>query len=163
MCHRPIPHRLQRSVARRATARPSTPPPTNSPTTGVAQLADEAEALVNGELVKVLTAAGRPLPSWVALNRLGHAPPEVLTRVVCNHPSETPDPEWAAAERSLARRLLSGHRDPNDVRYLQREVLVPLELGLIIESGHRRLSVDEVMTRAREALDEHQSRGPRPV
>jgi hypothetical protein len=163
MCHRPIPHRLQRSAARRRSGqRRSTRTSTELSAGGEPHLADQAEAFVRGELAELLVTVGRPLPSWLALNRLGHASPQVLTRVARGQAGvgAGTDPGWADDERALAVRLLNGRRDPDDVRRLQREVLVPLELRLIAESRVEPLTVGQVIRRAIEALDEIERPGP---
>jgi hypothetical protein len=156
---------MQRSVGRRRGKQQQqpVPPPAAGPATSEPTLADEVEAFVNGELVELLVAAGRPvpLPSWLALNRLSHAPLQVLARVAAGEPAAgAPERDlgWAEAERSLAFRLLSCGRDPNDVRRVQREVLVPLERRLIAESRVLAIPVGQVIARAVEALDQHQSR-----
>jgi hypothetical protein len=93
------------------------------------------------------------------LNRLAHADRSELVRFVeganvdwTAHPSPG-QPYWTASERFVAGHLLARARTPEDLGPLQRATLVPLELGLIERTKAERLTADEVLELAAEAVD----------
>jgi hypothetical protein len=119
-------------------------------------LADEVEAWINGELAE-RRSAGHPqaLSPWLVVNRLAHAEPSVLREVADAEPASASPlrryPTWAAAERSLAKRLVDG-ATPEVVVQRQRGALVPLELTLIERSKHETLSLGQVLAATLAAL-----------
>lgn len=128
-------------------------------------LADEIEAILAGRLADLYAGAGRPLPSWAALNRLAHASRDELLHVVEGermpsylHPSVR-TPEWKVTERFVAGRLLARARTPEDLAAIQREALVPVELALIELAKVERLTPEAAVEAAAEVLD---SRRPGP-
>jgi hypothetical protein len=146
---------------------PWRPVPPSEPDDGLASsrawrdsgLADEVEAFLAGRMVDHLTASRRPVPAWAVLNRLAHADRSDLVHFVEGanvdwtvHPSFG-QPYWAAAERFVAGHLLARGRTPEDLGRLQRATLVPLELGLIERTKIDRLTADEVLELAAEAVD----------
>ena len=97
-------------------------------------LASDCEAFVRGEVAGRLDAAGRPVPVWAWLNLLAHATPERLSELAAGDTGS-----WrgrrarrrASALSDLAARILEhAGGDPARLAELQREVLVPFEVGL---------------------------------
>jgi hypothetical protein len=125
-------------------------------------LAEEVEAWLNGELAAVLARSTGALPSWLVLNRLAHADPDVLVPLAGGvEPSERSPfervPTWAAAEQGLARELVGDGDDPEAMAEVQRRLLVPLELRLIELASHRPVTLGQVVTSAAKALGERRS------
>ena len=123
-------------------------------------LAAEVEAFLNGELVEFSTLHGLPVAPWMVLNRLAHADPDALRRLVRDARSRgdgpaTYEPPWAVAERSLTMALLGETlRSGHDVRRVQRQVLVPFELQTIERSRTEPLTVHDVIAGVIDALAE---------
>jgi hypothetical protein len=122
-------------------------------------LADEVEAFVNGELAEHHLANRLPIAPWMAINRLAHADPGTLRRLV--QPGHRPttgsedEPGWAVAERSLAAVLLTGRLGACGVRRLQQEALIPFEEQMIQRSNTTTMTVTAVIAGAISALDQH--------
>jgi hypothetical protein len=94
---------------------------------------------------------------WLVVNRLAHAEPATVLRMA--NEQEPLDasplrgtPSWAAAEHSLARRLVWAGASDEDMRLVQRLVLVPLELELIERSVTTTLGLGEIMAAVGKAL-----------
>jgi hypothetical protein len=61
---------------------------------------------------------------------------------------------WTTAQRSLATRLLEKALDPDEIRQVQHDVLVPLELRLIALSRDEPLTFAQVVTDTVHAIEE---------
>jgi hypothetical protein len=125
-------------------------------------LAAEAEAFLHGRLADRLVETGQPVPAWAMLNRLAHGTVEQLAGTMLDggpqgwraHPS-LGGPQWFAAERALAARLIGDRTTAQSLHRIQTEVLVPLELSLITRSRIETITAGQVIAEAGRALDEH--------
>ena len=148
--------RAAEKSARVATARGPVPPPER-------QLADETEAFLAGSLAELVAAQGRSLPPWLLINRLAHADLDELRRVARGQAApvvvlDAPpshDRAWALAEEALVMHLLSADSDPAEIRRIQREDLVPLELALIRFTTVQALTLGEILAETLDVIDEH--------
>ena len=127
------------------------------------ELADEAEAFMNGTLAKLRAAQKRSLPPWMMINLVAHGDAAELHRLIQGEAlpiaiSGTPrryNRAWALAQRSLALQVLGSGRDAEEIRHVQHAVLVPLELRLISQSTAELLTLGRVLADAIDALDQH--------
>ena len=62
---------------------------------------------------------------------------------------------WNTAQSTIAARVLVVTFDPDEIRLLQHDVLVPLDLRLVTRSQDEPLTFDQVTAAAVEALDHH--------
>jgi hypothetical protein len=85
--------------------------------------------LLKGEAVDLFIESGQDVPVWARLNRLAHSDLEVLTSL---HRTGLFSNSWDAVVAYLATELSgAGYRQPEQVAWLQRAILVPLELALL--------------------------------
>ncbi|HEX6425668.1 MAG TPA: hypothetical protein VFZ79_19420 [Acidimicrobiales bacterium] len=125
-------------------------------------VAEEVEAFLAGRLVDHMAAQHRPVPPWTALNRLAHADHAVIAGLVAGaglertaysgavHP-------WAMSERFAAAQFLARAGTPAQLLDLQRSTLVPLELDLVERARRERLTPEQVLDAAVDALDSYHS------
>ena len=98
------------------------------------EIADEVEAFLDGRYLERGCASGRPgtAEAWAWLNAVAHAP---LSRIaeLTEHPVADADAiDWPEARAVVAAEIVDCCRgDENVLRFLQSEVLVPLELRLV--------------------------------
>jgi hypothetical protein len=126
-------------------------------------LADEAEAFVNGTLAELRAPELRSLAPWMILNRLAHADADGLRRLARGQVPPTAfagtprgfDQMWTITQRSLAVRVLAAGRDPEAIRRVQHDVLIPLELGLITRSKVEVYSLVGVVNETIATLDRY--------
>jgi hypothetical protein len=139
------------------------PPPSETDDTDRWEPADEIEAFVHGSFAEHRAAKNGFLPAWVILNRVAHGDlaeiHDTAAGLGCTGP---PSPSlnfhqvWKGPQRDLARRLLECAQDPDGIRQIQHDVLIPLELSLIARSATEQLTFVQVLAAALEALDHHQ-------
>jgi hypothetical protein len=126
-------------------------------------LADEVEAFLGGRFVDHLASHGQPVPAWTVLNRLAHADHAELVRLVDGELLEArfggPKPHaWAVPERFIAANLLvTRGTTPEALRDVQRSVLVPLELQLIDETRHEKMTAEQVLDAGARALETYRT------
>jgi hypothetical protein len=85
--------------------------------------------LLKGEAVDLFIESGQDVPVWARLNRLAHSDLDVLTSL---NRTGLFSNRWDAVVAYLAAELLgAGYRQPEEVAWLQRTILVPLELALL--------------------------------
>lgn len=130
----------------RRRGRPALPPPSGE---GVAT-ADDVTAFLAGRLVDHYVVTAHSIPPWAVLNRLAHADRSELARLLTGRVGVRV--AWAGPERLIAAHLLARAPTPEALGRVQREVLVPLELGLIARWEPERLGLDEVLAAAVDAL-----------
>jgi len=118
-------------------------------------VADEVSAFLAGRLVEFYTFKGRPLPAWVALNRLAHAHHSEVVILVGGATRGRLRAPWATTERFVAARVLAQAPTPTLLDQLQSQVLVPVELKLLSHARARGLDAEEVLATAASALDTH--------
>ena len=121
-------------------------------------IADEVIAFLAGRLVDHLVATSQPVPPWAVLNRLAHGDRADIVRLVEGQPPLATHPSaaqraWTVSERFVAGHLLAAAPTPEDLGRLQRASLVPLELDLIERTAVDRLTADQVLAAASDALD----------
>ena len=127
------------------------------------QLADETEAFLNGSLTELRAAQLRPIAPWMIVNRLAHGDIADLRGLLDGKTSPISmvavprgyNQAWIMGERALALRLLEAGHDAAQIRRVQHDVLVPLELQLISESTTDLFTLGRVVADARDALDQH--------
>jgi len=151
------PFNRRRAAAGRRVERP-TSPGDDGPSAGSA-LADEVEAFLNGGLVELCAAQGSEVAPWMVLNRLAHGDLTQMQRLArgeAGAPSMNAyNRAWAMAQASLALQMLASRPDRDDIRRIQSDVLVPLELGLVSQSNREPFTLGQVVAKARDALDRH--------
>lgn len=123
-----------------------------------AALSGEAEAFLEGRLVEHLVAAHRKVPAWAVLNKVAHASVRELADLVetdagTGSAGGVAGPLWLSAQRSLASRLVGGGARPDEIKRVQRAVLVPLELWLIERSKVDTVTPRQVIGAASDALN----------
>jgi hypothetical protein len=125
-------------------------------------LANEAEAYVNGELATLRVAQKRSLAPWMLINRPAHCDPIELQQLAHGEPCpmghrgiRRRDRAWASAQHWLAIQIVESAGDPDQIRHLQRTVLVPLELRLIARTTSERLALGNVLADTTDALDDY--------
>jgi hypothetical protein len=131
------------------------------PSTPARQLADETEAFLHGTLAGLLARQLRTLPPWLLVNGPAHATPGELRRlaqgkaapVVLVGAPPSYRGAWMMAERSVLLHLLATAGDDDELGRVQREVLVPLELGLIERSTTESLTLGGIVAEVIDALD----------
>jgi hypothetical protein len=95
-------------------------------------VADAVEAYLAGRYLDHAEQAERPLHGWMALNRVAHADPPTLEEIAEAELPARAVPAWRHREQVLAQRLLAiTDGDPDAIREIQTELLVPLELQLL--------------------------------
>jgi hypothetical protein len=110
------------------------PTPHDPPVVPGCEIAQECELFLDGRYVEHLRKARRPIPAWVRLNPVAHGTVDDLRQLVsvAAHPSAQWD--WVTATGRLAGEVLNAvEGDAERLRCLQREILIPLELGLADE------------------------------
>ena len=126
------------------------------------QLADETEAFLDGTLAELLAGRLRSLPPWLLINRIAHGDVDELRGLVQGDIAPLTivggpvgyNRTWAMAQRALVLHLLGSGRDHDEIRRVQRKVLVPLELQLITRSTTRSLTLGSIVIDAVDALDQ---------
>ena len=125
------------------------------PAFGGLSVADECEAFLRGGFAGLRISQGLPLPSWVAVNRIGHATLEELYELATGVAEPSP---WFEAEQHVAARLLELAGDEpgvdHRVRVLQRRAIVPLELWLAGPGRSAELGPNAALALADESLVE---------
>jgi hypothetical protein len=122
-------------------------------------LADEVEAFLGGRFVDHLAKHGQPVPVWAVINRLAHADHAELVHLVDGDLLDArygaPKPHaWAVHERFIAANVLvTRGRTPEGLREIQRGVLVPLELRLIEDTRHEKMTAEQVLDAGARALE----------
>jgi hypothetical protein len=127
------------------------------------QLAGETEAFLDGTLAELVAGRLRTLPPWMLVNRIAHGDIDELRGLVQGDTAPLTivgapaayNRTWAMAQRSLVLHLLASGRAPDEIRRVQREVLVPLELQLITRSTTASLTLGSIVIEAVDALDQH--------
>ena len=121
-------------------------------------MADEIEAFLAGRLVDHLSGLQVDVPAWAALNRLAHADRHELQALVngTGEPWGTcpllDQPRWAPSERAVVRVLLARASTAEALAEVQRTTLVRLELDLIERCRTYRMTGEQVLGCAAEAL-----------
>ena len=122
-------------------------------------LADEVEAFLGGRFVDHLAKHGQPVPVWAVINRLAHADHAELVHLVDGDLLDArygaPKPHaWAVHERFIAANVLvTRGTTPEGLREIQRGVLVPLELRLIEDTRHEKMTAEQVLDAGARALE----------
>lgn len=124
------------------------------------RLIADTEAFLSGQYADHLQRHRDAVPAWARLNALAHGDLATLgqdrrtlsaTRLaaIANSPEEV----WRRAEQLLAAELLEFvDDDPEKLSCVQKSVLVPLELSLILVEVERGLSAAELVQATRSAL-----------
>jgi hypothetical protein len=122
-------------------------------------LADEVEAFLGGRFVDHLAKHGQPVPAWAVVNRLAHADHAELARLVdgdlldARYGAAKPH-AWAVPERFIAANILvTRGATPERLREIQRVVLVPLELRLIEDTRHEKMTAEQVLDAVARSLE----------
>jgi hypothetical protein len=122
-------------------------------------LADEVEAFLGGRFVDHLARHGQPVPAWAVVNRLAHADHAELVRLVdgdlldARYGAAKPH-AWAVPERFIAANILvTRGATPEHLREIQRGVLVPLELRLIEDTRHEKMTAEQVLDAVARSLE----------
>jgi hypothetical protein len=109
-------------------------------------LVEETEAFLCGRLSDLVEATDGPLPAWVEVNRVVHAPPDELLEVSHSPCLPAPVGSWPWARAVLVRELLTvSEGDLDAIAEHQRRCLLPVELGLISEGGRHATPADVVV------------------
>ncbi len=88
--------------------------------------------LLRGDAVGLFTELGQGVPAWARVNALAHLTVRELARTKAAHRLASGGHAWNAMLAHLAGELLrAGHRSLEEVDFLQRAALVPLELALL--------------------------------
>lgn len=96
-----------------------------------ADIGRECELFLTGRYGERLRAANRPVPGWVWFNRLAHGSRDDLAELRADATAQSPAPDWDRALAVLSGEILHAvDDDPQRLRTLQRDVLIPLELRL---------------------------------
>jgi hypothetical protein len=94
-------------------------------------LVRECELFLAGRYAEHLRAVEKPLPGWVWLNPLAHGSGDELIRLRDKAGERKARSDWTTAVGFLAGEILAFvDDDPDDLRVVQQEALVPLELHL---------------------------------
>lgn len=97
---------------------------------GVHEVVREAERVLEGRTIEAFIARRERVPAWSLISLLGHADRLELRKLAS--PAARPDPAgWSGTMARLARDLLELTWDDESLLRLQRQSLVPLELGLL--------------------------------
>jgi hypothetical protein len=89
-----------------------------------------AEALLQGDVLITLQERGEAAPAWGYLNLLAHSERGALQRVRDFNQSRRPLSGWGTVVFELIVDMLSAAPTEEDLRALQRQALVPLELRI---------------------------------
>jgi hypothetical protein len=89
-----------------------------------------AEALLQGDVLITLQERGEAAPAWGYLNLLAHSERGSLQRVRDFNQSRRPLSGWGTVVFELIVDMLSAAPTEEDLRALQRQALVPLELRI---------------------------------
>jgi hypothetical protein len=152
-----------RSVRSAEPPAPQTPRP-SAGELGRSDLADETEAFFQGTLAELRAANRGSLAAWMVLNRICHGDSVELYDAAAGDVARAPMPGvssayhhmWNAAQRTVALRVLEAAHDAAEIRQLQHDVLVPLELQLVARSRNEPLTFVQVVDATIEALDHRQ-------
>jgi hypothetical protein len=90
----------------------------------------ECDLFLAGRYGEHLRCAGRPVPSWAWVNRLAHVSMSELRAIADGSSDGSAPPAWARTARFLAAEILQRVDNDDELKALQRDVLVPLELDL---------------------------------
>ena len=90
----------------------------------------DAERILAGRCVDHYHQYGLSPPSWAVVNDLAHGTMAALTRRATGSILWPRSRQWESAERNLAAVLVST-ANPEEILWLQQEILVPLELTLL--------------------------------
>jgi hypothetical protein len=130
---------------------------------GRSELVDETVAFLEGRFAELRSANGGPLAAWMMLNRIGHGDSVDMFDMAVSQRRRTPltgvssayHHVWSTAQRTVATRVLERALDPDEIRRVQRDVLVPLELDLVARSDDAPVTFAQVTAAALDALDRH--------
>jgi hypothetical protein len=92
------------------------------------QVLTEARRLLNGQALETYPFE-RHLPSWAPVNCLAHSDIEQLGHIAADRSHDHPG-SWSAILAYLATDLLAAAPSPAELRRVQREALIPLELRI---------------------------------
>jgi hypothetical protein len=144
---------------------PPSPSPPRHPAgePGRSELADETEAFLAGRLAELRSASGDPLAAWMILNRIAHGDSVDMfdmavgqrRRTLLTGVPSAYHQVWSTTQSTIASRVLERALDTDEIRRLQHDVLVPLELELITRSHDEPLTFAQVTVAALDALDHH--------
>ena len=113
-------------------------------------IVDGCEAFLTGTYAALVEGEPGDVPAWIVLNRVAHATADELRTLVAGEASR---PAWFDAEQRVAARVLDfAAGDDDEVRRMQRSVLVPLELWLAGPGSSAQLGADAVLALAGESL-----------
>jgi hypothetical protein len=112
-------------------------------------LVEDCEAFLAGRAGDVLTSVRGTFPPWTWVNLLAHANLSGLGELASRDPKSRPfdsNGPWARATSFVAAELLAAARnDPQTLRHIQFEVLIPIELELL--SGQEALLSPQQLVR----------------
>jgi len=100
-----------------------------------------AETLIQGEVLIALQERGEVAPPWGYLNLLAHSDRRALRRVRDFNQSRRPLSGWGTVVFDLIVDILNSTPTESDLKALQRNALVPLELK--IWGGKERLNTPQ--------------------
>ncbi|MHB8440225.1 MAG: hypothetical protein ACYDD4_13860 [Acidimicrobiales bacterium] len=106
-------------------------------------LGDECTALLEGRAMDLSTEGALP-PAWAWINVFAHGSSDQISALVSG--------QRGRASAFLAQEILGVARHDEDLRYLQRRALVPIELELMRPSSRRAVGVAEVVQVAVDAI-----------
>jgi hypothetical protein len=94
------------------------------------ELGDECEAFLAGRYAERLLREGRSVPPWAWLNQAAHADADTILAAAGGLPDDGNIVLWTDAQATIATLVLAATAWGADLREVQHEVLVPLELEL---------------------------------
>jgi hypothetical protein len=94
------------------------------------EFGDECEAFLAGRYAERLLREGRPVPPWAWLNQAAHADAETIRSAAESLPDDGDIVLWTDARATIATLVTAATAWGADLREVQHEVLVPLELEL---------------------------------
>jgi hypothetical protein len=115
---------------------------------------DEAEELLHGQAAEGYRRCGGRVPAWTLVNLLAHSSFDQFS-LITTRGARARHGSWEEALGGLARELIRLELSGTEIRSLQRDVLVPLEVDLL---GGRRAAPatpDQLTSLVHQALDEH--------
>jgi hypothetical protein len=111
-------------------------------------LGDECEAFLAGRYAERLLREGRRVPPWAWLNQAAHADADTILAAADGLPDDGEILLWTDARATIAALVGAATAWGADLREVQQEVLVPLELELT----NTILSPEELSRRVFQAL-----------
>jgi hypothetical protein len=96
------------------------------------ELVEECEAFLDGRMAERCVALGAPVPAWAWTNLLAHGTVQELAHPpIHGRGPKSPLWAWSQGRALLAAEVLDRVAGDDDLRQLQHDVLVPLELDLM--------------------------------